>query len=95
MLRLSALRRRGFKVWLNHGRVCVFPRRLLDDGLRTEIAANRDYLAEELTAEEAALPRPYINASGDLVIPSNSPGRYHWWVGGQSVKDTLRELSRN
>ena len=95
MLHVRALRSRGFKVWLNGGRVCVFPRHRLNDALRTEIAESRKLLVQELTAEEMAQPRPHFNASGDLVIPFNSPGRYHWWVGGQSVEDTLRELGRN
>lgn len=37
-------------------------------------------------------PKPFIDSSGGLVIPSNSPARYHWWKGGQSVDETLREL---
>lgn len=36
--------------------------------------------------------RPFIDSSGGLVIPSNSPARYHWWKGGQSVDETLREV---
>jgi hypothetical protein len=27
---------------------------------------------------------PYITAGGDLVIPFDSPERYHWWKDGQS-----------
>jgi len=36
--------------------------------------------------------RPFIDSSGGLVIPSNSPARYHWWKGGQSVDETLNEI---
>jgi hypothetical protein len=36
---------------------------------------------------------PYLNASGDLVIPFNSPERYHWWKeGGQSIDTTKQEI---
>src|ERR1051325_4029931 len=27
---------------------------------------------------------PHLTPSGDLVIPFDSPERYHWWSGGQS-----------
>lgn len=37
-------------------------------------------------------PLPYINDFGYLIIPNNSPKRYHWWDGGQSVVNTLLEL---
>jgi hypothetical protein len=35
---------------------------------------------------------PYLTAAGDLVIPFNSPPRYHWWSGGQSPRRTKQEL---
>lgn len=35
---------------------------------------------------------PYLTSSGDLVIPFDSPERYHWWKGGQSPDATKREL---
>jgi hypothetical protein len=35
---------------------------------------------------------PYLTPSGDLVIPFDSPGRYHWWTGGQSPRRTMQEL---
>ena len=37
-------------------------------------------------------PRLFIDSSGGLVIPSNSPARYHYWKGGQSVDETLNEI---
>jgi hypothetical protein len=35
---------------------------------------------------------PYQLADGTLVIPFDSPERYHWWRGGQCVGATLAEL---
>jgi hypothetical protein len=35
---------------------------------------------------------PFTTAGGTLVIPFDSPPRYHWWKGGQSVKVTLAEI---
>lgn len=34
---------------------------------------------------------PYIKDS-ELIIPTNSDPKYHYWAGGQSLVDTLREL---
>jgi len=37
--------------------------------------------------------KPFLTPGGTLVIPFDSPERYHWWRGGQSVAATLREVS--
>jgi hypothetical protein len=37
-------------------------------------------------------PLPFLTAGGDLSIPFDSPERYHWWRGGQSVAQTLLEV---
>lgn len=47
---------------------------------------------ETMNLDQTAWPPPYINKSGTLVIPFNSDPKYHWWNGGQSIRDTLREL---
>jgi len=50
------------------------------------------------------MPRPYMDASGDLVIPFSSDPKYHWWLGshcaftnamgsGQSIAETIREIT--
>ena len=39
-------------------------------------------------------PLPYVTDYGSLVIPCNSPERFRWWQGGQSVCDTLKEWGR-
>jgi hypothetical protein len=54
----------------------------------------------ELKDWETAVPSvpkkvalPYLTESGDLVIPFNSPERYHWWTeGGQTIRRTRAEL---
>jgi len=38
------------------------------------------------------LPKPYIDTDGNLRIPFDSAARYHWWKGGQSIAETLREV---
>lgn len=35
---------------------------------------------------------PYFASDGTLVIPFDSPERYHWWKGGQSVAETRKEV---
>lgn len=35
---------------------------------------------------------PYVTPGGTLVIPFNSPERFHWWKGGQSVQTTAQEV---
>ncbi len=46
---------------------------------------------ENCALEEA---KPYVTNLGVLVIPWNSPRKYHYWNKGQSVCDTLKELGR-
>ncbi|MCL5102951.1 MAG: hypothetical protein M1133_02390 [Armatimonadetes bacterium] len=82
----------GISVWLMDGKVRVFPKSRLTDDLRVLIAANRDALIAEIAEIESRLPRPHLNSCGDVVIPFNSPQRYHWWKGGQSVEQTRCEI---
>lgn len=37
---------------------------------------------------------PYVTSYNSLVIPFASPARYHYWKGGMSPCDTLKELGR-
>lgn len=61
------------------------------------------YLDNEALSERMAIQgencepgqvEPYVTEYGVLVIPWNSPRKYHYWKGGQGVCDTLRELGR-
>lgn len=62
---------------------------------------------EERHFPENALPKPlpYLDESGDKVIPFDSDPRYHWWLGshcvftsamgsGQSIEETIKEISK-
>ena len=37
---------------------------------------------------------PYLTPGGTLVIPFDSPERFHWWKGAQSVAETRVEVMR-
>lgn len=41
---------------------------------------------------EPPLRLPFLTLGGDLSIPFDSPERYHWWKGGQSVASTRAEV---
>ena len=36
---------------------------------------------------------PYMNEYNELVIPFAADKKYHYWNGGMSIKDILRELN--
>lgn len=61
-----------------------------------ERAAIREFDGEQsrVEAELGALEEvmPYLGANETLHIPPNSPKKYHWWNGGQSIEATLCEL---
>ena len=61
-----------------------------------ERAAIREYEGEQsrVQAELGALEdvKPYLKDGNQLIIPQNSPQKYRWWQGGQSIEATLREL---
>ena len=44
------------------------------------------------TADNGGQRRPFLTVDGTLSIPFDSPERYHWWKGGQSVAQTLIEV---
>lgn len=47
----------------------------------------------QAAGESAGLDkRPYLDAAGNLITPLDCPPRYRWWQGGQSPRETLREL---
>jgi len=57
---------------------------------------NRGNEGETGVSDGAALAKrrtePFLTPGGDLSIPFDSDPKYHWWKGGQSVKQTLAEV---
>ena len=57
-----------------------------------------DDLSERMAIQgencEPGQVKPFVTDFGVLVIPWNSPKRFHYWNKGQSVCETLRELGR-
>ncbi len=33
------------------------------------------------------LPRPYLNAAGELIVPSDAPPQYHWQYKTKTLRD--------
>ncbi len=57
-----------------------------------ELAERMAIMGENTEPEQT---EPYVTGFGVLVIPLDSPKKYHYWKdGGQGVCDTLRELGR-
>jgi hypothetical protein len=42
--------------------------------------------------KQGGAKHPHLTPGGTLVIPFDSPERYHWWKGGQSVAATRAEV---
>jgi hypothetical protein len=84
---LADLQRQGFSlIPLPERRLIVRPADRLTDSLREQIRQHK-------AAVLVLLTQPHINPQGELIIPFNSDRRYHWWAGGQSIRETLRELN--
>ena len=65
----------------------------------SEVRALLDYIKSNKNEiirylKGSSTPMPYITDFGSLVIPFDSPNRFHWWNRGQGICDTLRELGR-
>lgn len=57
----------------------------------------RGHKAEVVAYLKRAMPRPrpHLDQSGDLVIPFGSDHKYHWWAGGQSIAETMKEITES
>lgn len=62
------------------------------DTAKALLDALRESKGEAVAYLKGALPRPLFGPDGDIVIPFLSDSCYHWWAGGQSVKDTVKEV---
>jgi len=83
---LHELQQRGLRLSPKPGDILhVEPSDLLTSELRQLIRHHKPALL-------ALLTHPHINTRGELIIPSTSDRRYHYWAGGQSIAATLREL---
>lgn len=50
-------------------------------------------LEQESVSSTPIQPKlPFLTADGTLSIPFSSPERYHWWKGGQSIAETMKEV---
>lgn len=54
--------------------------------------ALRERKGEAVAYLKGAMPRPYLEPGGNLVISFDSDPRYHWWKGGQSITETISEI---
>jgi hypothetical protein len=70
-----------------HGTLKVKAPAPLPDALREELKQRKAEVLTLLTSN-----RPYVNEKGELVISFAADRRYHWWAGGQSIRETLLEL---
>ena len=59
--------------------------------LINELKALKEEAIKELK-NEGIENKPFIDKSEILIIPFNCDPKYHWWSGGQSIEDTLKEL---
>lgn len=75
----------GLVVEAIRGQLHVKPAALLTDQIKAELAAHK--------AELLRLLFPHVNDQGDLVVPFTAPARFHYWNGGQSIAETLGEIS--
>jgi hypothetical protein len=46
----------------------------------------------DATSTDDGVTPPYISEHGELIIPFSAPKKYRWWQGGQTVRETLKEI---
>ncbi len=66
-------------------------RKAVTDSPMDDFSKRMEIVGESCAPEEV---KPYVTDYGSLVIPFSSDKKYHYWAGGQSLCDTLRELDR-
>lgn len=67
--------------------------RAREDGVHAT-SANEDFSKDLKDSEQCVrgVRMPYLTSDGTLVIPFDSPERFHWWKGGQTVTETRKEV---
>ncbi len=75
------------QMFIKQGKIESLLKPLLEDLLAERMAI----MGENCEPEQV---EPYVTDFGVLVVPFNSDKKYHYWNGGQSVCQTLKELGR-
>ncbi|MFN0017411.1 MAG: hypothetical protein ACKVP0_04070 [Pirellulaceae bacterium] len=64
-----------------------------------EIMCDHTYMCKDIESGVPSVPNPptegrmpYLTPRGVLGIPADSPERFHWWKGGQSIEETRKEV---
>jgi predicted DNA-binding antitoxin AbrB/MazE fold protein len=63
----------------------------LTSEIKDALTLSKKEIIKELKDTQEA-NEPYIDKYGVLVIPFEGEKKYHWWAGGQTILETLREL---
>jgi hypothetical protein len=87
---------------LNPGQVVILEevkaKKLIGEGKLIPLPFEAEALNERMAIMgencEPEQTEPFVTDFGVLVIPFNSDKKYHYWKGGQSVCNTLKELGR-
>lgn len=53
----------------------------------------KDHKSEVVEYLRQEQPLPYIDLDGSLVIPFGCDPTYQWWNGGQSINETVEEVT--
>jgi len=72
-----------------------YPRAYADKQSESDLFIRKLIGCEEPVPSVPNVPKgelPRLLSDGTLVIPFSSPDRYHWWKGGQSIRQTKEEL---
>ncbi len=67
------------------------PKGTLTDDMKSALTVHKKDIVQTLKDTREAY-QPYINEQDVLIIPFDSEPRFHWWAGGQTIIETLREL---
>jgi hypothetical protein len=67
------------------------PKGSLTSDIKYAVTLNKKEIIKEIK-DTQEFNKPYIDKYGVLVIPFQSNPKYHWWAGGQTILETLREL---
>jgi len=91
---LNKLERGGYRLWVegSHLRVqgTVAP---ITENLLQTLKSHKPELIKALNGE---CPRPYFDQQGDLVIPFDCSGQYHWGKpDGRSIREIKEEVRRH